>query len=150
MRLFKETDKCPVNNAFKLLRYFIYPLQYIETLLYICDMKRRIITFGRYFSEFMEGLTVKEREKVDYGLVLLKTQGRLPAKFVKYIRDGLFELRTEYNGNIYRVFFIFDEGNIVVLFNGFQKKTQKTPVNEIVKALKIKEEYYDYKRNNDQ
>lgn len=150
MRLFKEIDKCPVNNAFKLLRYFIYPLQYIETLLYICDMKRRIITFGRYFSEFMEGLTVKEREKVDYGLVLLKTQGRLPAKFVKYIRDGLFELRTEYNGNIYRVFFIFDEGNIVVLFNGFQKKTQKTPVNEIVKALKIKEEYYDYKRNNDQ
>ena len=113
-------------------------------------MKRRIITFGRYFSEFMEGLTVKEREKVDYGLVLLKTQGRLPAKFVKYIRDGLFELRTEYNGNIYRVFFIFDEGNIVVLFNGFQKKTQKTPVNEIVKALMIKEEYYDYKRNNDQ
>lgn len=150
MRLFKEIDKCPVNNAFKLLRYFIYPLQYIETLLYICDMKRRIITFGRYFSEFMEGLTVKEREKVDYGLVLLKTQGRLPAKFVKYIRDGLFELRTEYNGNIYRVFFIFDEGNIVVLFNGFQKKTQKTPANEIVKALKIKEEYYDYKRNNDQ
>lgn len=113
-------------------------------------MKRRIITFGRYFSEFMEGLTVKEREKVDYGLVLLKTQGRLPAKFVKYIRDGLYELRTEYNGNIYRVFFIFDEGNIVVLFNGFQKKSQKTPVNEIVKALKIKEEYYDYKRNNDQ
>lgn len=150
MRLFKETDKCPVDNAFKLLRYFICPLQYIETFLYICAMKRRIITFGRYFSEFMEGLTVKEREKVDYGLVLLKTQGRLPAKFVKYIRDGLFELRTEYNGNIYRVFFIFDEGNIVVLFNGFQKKSQKIPVNEIVKALKIKEEYYDYKRNNDQ
>ena len=50
-------------------------------------MKRRIITFGRYFGEFMEGLTVKEREKVDYGLVLLKTQDRLPSKFVKHIRD---------------------------------------------------------------
>ncbi len=94
-------------------------------------MKRRIITFGRYFGEFMEGLTAKEREKVDYGLVLLKTQDRLPTKFVKHIRDGLYELRTEYNGNIYRVFFIFDEGNIVVLFNGFQKKTQKTPSSEI-------------------
>ena len=69
-------------------------------------MKRRIITFGRYFGEFMERLTDKEREKVDYGLVLLKTQDRLPAKFVKHIRDGLYELRTEYNGNIYRVFFI--------------------------------------------
>jgi len=101
-------------------------------------MKRKIITFGRYFGEFMKGLTVKEREKVDYGLVLLKTQDRLPAKFVKHIRDGLYELRAEYNGNIYRV-----------LFNGFQKKTQKTPTSEITKALKIKEEYYEYKRTND-
>ena len=98
-------------------------------------MKRKIITFGRYFGEFMKGLTAKERD-------------RLPAKFVKHIRDGLYELRTEYNGNIYRVFFIFDEGKIVVLFNGFQKKTQKTPASEITKALKIKEEYYEYKRNN--
>ena len=112
-------------------------------------MKRMIITFGRYFGEFMEGLTAKEREKVDYGLVLLKTQDRLPTKFVKHIKDGLYELRTEYNGNIYRVFFIFDEGNIVVLFNGFQKKTQKTPSSEITKALMIKERYYEYKRAND-
>ena len=111
-------------------------------------MKRKIIIFGRYFGEFMKGLTAKEREKVDYGLVLLKTQDRLPAKFVKHIRDGLYELRTEYNGNIYRVFFIFDEGKIVVLFNGFQKKTQKIPTSEIAKALKIKEEYYEYKRTN--
>ena len=112
-------------------------------------MKRRIITFGRYFGEFMEGLSAKEREKVDYGLVLLKTQDRLPTKFVKHIRDGLYELRTEYNGNIYIVFFIFDEGNIVVLFNGFQKKTQKSPSSEITKALMIKERYYEYKRAND-
>jgi phage-related protein len=112
-------------------------------------MKRRIITFGRYFGEFMEGLTAKEREKVDYGLALLKTQDRLPTKFVKHIKDGLYELRTEYNGNIYRVFFIFDEGNIVVLFNGFQKKTQKTPSSEITKALMIKGRYYEYKRAND-
>lgn len=44
-------------------------------------------------------------------------------------------------------FFIFDEGKIVVLFNGFQKKTQKTPNNEIEKALKIKEEYYGDKQS---
>jgi len=58
----------------------------------------------------------------------------------------LFELRMEYYGNIYRVFFIFDEGQIVVLFNGLQKKTQKTQQNEIEKALKIKEAYYADKR----
>ncbi len=112
-------------------------------------MRRKIIIFGKYFNEFINKLTNKEREKVDYGLVLLKTQDRLPVKFVKHIRDGLYELRTEYQGNIYRVFFIFDTGTIVVLFNGFQKQTQKTPVREIEKALRIKEEYYEYKRQHD-
>lgn len=90
----------------------------------------------------MATLKEKEQEKIQYGLLLLKTQDRLPKKFVKLIRDGLYELRTEYNGNIYRVFFIFDEGQIIVLFNGFQKKTQRTPSSEIEKALKIKEAYY--------
>ena len=112
-------------------------------------MRRKIIIFGKYFNEFINKLTNKEREKVDYGLVLLKTQDRLPVKFVKHIRDGLYELRTEYQGNRYRVFFLFDTGTIVVLFNGFQKKTQKTPVKEIEKALRIKEEYYEYKRQHD-
>lgn len=105
-------------------------------------MKRKMRTYGGYFEAFMATLTEKEQEKVQYGLLLLKTQDRLPGKFVKFIRDGLYELRTEYSGNIYRVFFIFDEGAIVVLFNGFQKKTQKTPPSEIEKALKIKEAYY--------
>ncbi|WP_456095234.1 type II toxin-antitoxin system RelE/ParE family toxin [Paraprevotella xylaniphila] len=105
-------------------------------------MKRKIRTYGGYFEAFMATLTEKEQEKVQYGLLLLKTQDRLPGKFVKFIRDGLYELRTECSGNIYRVFFIFDEGAIVVLFNGFQKKTQKTPPTEIEKALKIKEAYY--------
>ena len=63
-------------------------------------------------------------------------------KFVKFIKDGIYELRAEVEGNIYRVFFIFDNGNIVVLLNGFQKKTQKTPPSEIEKAIRIKKEYY--------
>lgn len=105
-------------------------------------MRRKIRTYGGYFEAFMETLTEKEQQKVQYGLLLLKTQDRLPGKFVKLVRDGLYEMRTEYNGNIYRVFFIFDDGAIVVLFNGFQKKTQKTPSSEIEKALKIREAYY--------
>jgi phage-related protein len=68
----------------------------------------------------------------------------LPKKFVKLVRDGIYELRTEYGGNTYRVFFIFDEGEIVVLF---QKKTQKAPQNEIEKAIKIKEAYYADKQS---
>jgi phage-related protein len=79
----------------------------------------------------------------------METNDRMPVKFIKYIRDGLYELRMEYNGNIYRLFFIFDEGQIVVVFNGFQKKTQKTTQSEIEKALKIKTEYYGYKQSHD-
>ena len=110
-------------------------------------MTRKIKSYGGYFESFMETLNEKEREKIQYGLLLLKTQGRLPKKFVRLVRDAVYELRTEYAGNIYRVFFIFDEGNIVVLFNGFQKKTQKTPQGEIEKAIKIKEAYYADKQS---
>lgn len=110
-------------------------------------MNRRILTYGGYFEDFLSSLTEKEKEKIQYGLLLLKTQDRLPLKFVKLIRDGLYELRTEYAGNIFRVFFIFDEGKVVVLFNGFQKKSPKTPLGEITKALKIKEAYYADKQS---
>lgn len=88
-------------------------------------MERRLFTYGGYFEAFMSTLKEKEQEKIQYGLLLLKTQDRLSTKFIKLIKDGLYELRTEYGGNIFRVFFIFDEGRIVVLFNGFQKKSQK-------------------------
>ena len=110
-------------------------------------MKRKILTYGGYFEAFMATLKEKEQEKVQYGLLLLKTQERLSKRFVKHIKDGVYELRTEYGGNIYRVFFIFDDGQIVVLFNGFQKKTQKTPENEIEKAIIIKESYYADKQS---
>lgn len=106
-------------------------------------MDRKISTFGGFFETFYESLDVHVQKKFDYALEMLKTEKRLSVKFVKFIRDGLYELRVEIDGNIYRVFFIFDNGNIVVLFNGFQKKSQKTPSNEIEKALKIKEAYYE-------
>lgn len=77
---------------------------------------------------------------------MLTTQQRVSEKFVKYIREGVFEIRAEYESNIYRVFFCFDEGNIVILFNGFQKKTQKTPESEIKKAIQLKKEYYGSKK----
>lgn len=111
-------------------------------------MNRTIIAFGDYYKNFMASLSEKERLKMKYLLSLLETEDRMPVKFIKHISDGIYELRLSYSGNIYRLFFIFDEGNIVVLFNGFQKKTQKTPKKEIEKAKKIKEDYYEHKRNN--
>ena len=113
-------------------------------------MNRKIRTYGGYYEAFRETLKEKEKDKIDYCLLLLKTQDRVPVKFVSPVTDGLYELRIEYNGNIYRVFFVFDEGNIVVLFNGFQKKTQKTPKKDIEKALNIKKEYYADKQSRNQ
>ena len=109
-------------------------------------MKRKILTFGGFFEEFYDSLEKRVQKKIDYALEVLKTEERVSVKFVKHIKDGVYELRVEIDGNIYRVFFIFDNGNIVVLFNGFQKKSQKTPSNEIEKALKIKEAYYEFIR----
>ena len=110
-------------------------------------MKRKIITYGGYFEAFISTLSDKEIKKLDYIISLLESEDRIPVKFIRFLRDELYELRMEYNSNIYRVFFIFDKGKIVVLFNGFQKKTQKTPNNEIEKALKIKEAYYGEKQS---
>ena len=70
---------------------------------------------------------------------------RVPAKFLKYIEEGIYEVRVEVGSNIFRVFCFFDDGQLVVLINGFQKKTQKTPNNEILAAKKIKKEYFDEK-----
>ena len=86
------------------------------------------------------------QKKIDYVLDVLKMQDRVSEKFVKYIKEGIYEIRASYNGNIYRAFFIFDEGNIVMLFNDFQKKSQKTPSKEIDKALELKKEYYAGKK----
>ena len=108
--------------------------------------EREILYYENYFIDFFMSLEDGAKKKISYVLDMLKTQERLNKNFVKMIRDGVYELRASHNGNVYRAFFIFDDGNIVMLFNGFQKKTQKTPPSEIEKALKIKEEYYESKK----
>ncbi len=72
---------------------------------------------------------------------------RIPEKYFKHLEgtDGLYEIRVELGSNIYRIFAFFDAGNLVVVGNAFQKKTQKTPKGEIELALKIKQEYFDEK-----
>lgn len=115
---------------------------------YLCLVKseRKILVYKDYFLTFYRSLDVGAQKKLDYVLDVLKMQDRVSEKFVKFIRDGLYELRASHKGNIYRAFFIFDDGNIVMLFNGFQKKTQKAPSKEIEKALELKKEYYANKK----
>ena len=147
---FCQDNYCLCTQAKKKERrnqYSSFLLSHKETFLYLCNMERKIIAYKHYFSEFVNSLKAEEVKKLRYVLDMLKMNNRISAKFVKPIKEGLYELRTEYNSNAYRVFFIFDEGNIVILFNGFQKKTQKTPKNEIEKALRLKKEYYEAKGN---
>ena len=87
--------------------------------------ERKILYFKNYFLSFYRSLTDGAQKKFDYSLAMLKIQERISEKFVKYIRDGIYEVRANHDGNIYRAFFIFDEGNVVMLFNGFQKKHRK-------------------------
>ena len=108
-------------------------------------MKREIIAYKGYFKEFFDRLDTGTQDKRLYVLMLLQTQDRIPLKFMKLIEEELYELRIEYQSNIYRIFFCFDEGRIVILFNGFQKKTEKTPKKEIEKAKILRKEYYGSK-----
>ena len=111
------------------------------------EQQRKLIFFKNYFDDFFNSLSSKVKEKVDYVLFLITVANRIPSKFFEHITgtDGLYEIRIEFESSIYRIFCCFDEGNLVVLFNGFQKKSQKTPRSEIDKALKIKEEYFKTK-----
>lgn len=113
-------------------------------------MIRQVIAYKRYFLDFYEAQTDEVQRKIEWTLNLLKTIDRVPKKYFDHMTgtDGLFEVRVELGSNIYRIFAFFDKVNLVVLGNGFQKKTQKTPKTEIEKALKIKAEYENELRSN--
>lgn len=110
--------------------------------------ERQIIFHGHYFQEFYLSVDDSVKEKIGYVFRLIKTVERVSEKFLKHIEgtDGLFEIRIEATSNIYRIFCCFDKGNLVVLFNAFQKKTQKTPHREIELAEQLKAEYFTAKR----
>ena len=104
---------------------------------------RQVIAFKRYFLDFYEDQSEEVQNKIEWTLNLLRTIDVVPKKYFDHMTGtkGLFEVRVELGGNIFRIFAFFDKGNLVVLGNGFQKKSQKTPKSEIERALKIKLEY---------
>ncbi len=111
--------------------------------------RKTIIAYKTYFDDFMDKLSVDEQDKIEDCLLLLETEDKIPRHYIKYIKDGIYEFRVTYKNNEFRILFIYDGEQIVVLFNSFKKKTQKTPQNEIEKAIRLKKEYYEDKRNND-
>ncbi len=108
------------------------------------NQKYRKITFYKdYFQNFFDQQSKKVKAKIIWTFDLLEDLQRVPETYLKHIEntDGLYEIRIQLGSDIFRIFCFFDQGQLVVLANGFQKKTQKTPRNEIDLALKIKAEY---------
>ena len=97
--------------------------------------------------DFYTSMNNKTQLKIDYVLQLVSTVEMVPEKFLKNLTgtDGLYELRIKQGSDIFRVFCFFDSGKLVVLLNGFVKKSQKTPKTEIEKAQRLKEEYFKNK-----
>ncbi len=93
-------------------------------------------------------LDKKTQEKIEFTLGIVRNADVIPTKFFKHIEgsDGLFEIRAAFLRNIYRIFCFFDKNELVVLLNGFKKKTQKTPKKEILLAEKLKKEYFEDKK----
>lgn len=108
------------------------------------DYKRIIVPFRDYFKDFKRTLSKDVLMKIYQVFIYIMSEDIIPVKFLKKIEGvkDLYEIRIEHNGNIYRIFCCFDEGNLVILFNAFQKKTQKTPTSEIERAIRIKDEYF--------
>jgi len=109
---------------------------------------RQIVFHKDHFLYFYKDLETKVKEKIQYVFELIKQVDRVPDKFLAPMTgfDGLFEIRIKYQSNIYRIFCCFDKGQLVVVFNGFQKKTQKTPKKEIEKAMRLRFEYFELKK----
>lgn len=108
---------------------------------------RQILPFRDYFKEFRRTLAKDVLMKIYQVFMYIMTVERIPTKFLKNVEGvkDLYEIRVEHEGNIYRIFCCFDEGNLVILFNAFQKKTQKTPLAQIERAKRIKDEYFKSK-----
>jgi len=104
---------------------------------------RTIIFYKDYFQDFFVKQQDKVKDKIIWTFDLIEELPRVPETYLKHIQntDGLYEIRVQQGGDIFRIFCFFDRGQLVVLANGFQKKAQKTSKQEIEKALKIKEDY---------
>ncbi|MBN9384477.1 MAG: type II toxin-antitoxin system RelE/ParE family toxin [Chitinophagaceae bacterium] len=109
---------------------------------------RRISFYKGYFGEFFARQNKKVRDKVNWTLRLIEELPQIPESYLKHLTgtDGLYEIRVQTGNGIFRIFYFFDEDKLIILLNGFQKKTQKTPKKEIARAIKIKKEYYEEKK----
>jgi phage-related protein len=107
-------------------------------------LAREVVIYGDAFWEFYNRQTQKVKLKIDWTIGIVKDLRMVPEQYLKHIEGtDLYEIRVILGSNIFRIFCFFDKGRLIVLLNGFQKKTQKTPKSEIERALMLKRQYYE-------
>ena len=108
---------------------------------------REVIAFKGYFEKFLTDQPKKVQDKIFKIIEAIETLERVPSNYLKFLvgTNGLYEARIQLGSNIWRVFCFFDNDRLVILLNGFQKKTQKTPKSEIEKAIRLMTEYFTLK-----
>lgn len=108
---------------------------------------RKIFYYKNYYLDFFSSLKPEVKKKFNWTLLLIATVDRVPEKYFKHMTGttGIYEIRVKVGSNIYRVFSFFDKDQLVILVNGFQKKSQKTIRREIELAEKLRKEYFNEK-----
>jgi phage-related protein len=109
---------------------------------------REVVEFENHFSEFLKKQPEKVQNKIFKIIEAIEILERVPSKYLKMLAGtaGLYEARIQLGSDIWRVFCFFDDGKLVILLNGFTKKTQKTPKGEIEKAKQLMQKYYNTKK----
>lgn len=112
--------------------------------------KREIFYYENHYLNFFNSLRPDVKKKFNWTLQLIATIERVPEKFLKHMTgsSGIYEIRVEVGSDIFRVFSFFDKGNLIILVNGFQKKTNKTPRQELKIAELLKKQYFDEQQIN--
>jgi phage-related protein len=105
---------------------------------------REVIAYNDYFEKFLSAQPIKVQDKIFKVIEAIETLERVPSNYLKSIKgtEGLYEARISLGTNTWRVFCFFDQGYLVILLNGFTKKTKKTPSKEIAKAKSLMQKYY--------
>lgn len=106
---------------------------------------RTLEPYKNHFWDFYQSQSASVQEKIDYVLEIVISMERIPKQFFKHLEDGIYEIRVKVGSDIYRIFCFFDAGKLVILLDGFQKKSQKTPRKEIAKAKRLRTAYYEDK-----
>jgi phage-related protein len=113
----------------------------------VTKFPRDTYVYQNHFWDFYNNQKKEVQDKIDYVIGLVRTLQMVPERFFKHLEgtDGIYEMRVKVGSDIYRIFCFFDQGQLIILLNGFQKKKDKTPRQEVIRAERLKKEYYDNK-----